>query len=121
MTDNYRELIEEADDLRGMTDGAIQVLVGDLRAALESLLAERDALAAQIAAAREYVYDVKPGAEDLPVTRSEVQRILSADPDQLLREHDAKVWDEVLDAIEQNELNTQQAREGNPYLKDDDE
>jgi hypothetical protein len=27
----------------------------------------------------------------------------------------ARIWDECLDAIEQNELNTQQAREGNPY------
>ncbi|WP_382307319.1 hypothetical protein [Herbiconiux sp. UC225_62] len=32
-----------------------------------------------------------------------------------LKRRDADVWDACLDAIEQNELNTIQAREGNPY------
>lgn len=39
-----RELIEQADDLRGMSDGAIQVLVGDLRAALMASTARLSAV-----------------------------------------------------------------------------
>src|SRR5690554_1951011 len=48
-----KELIAEADDLRGMPDGAIYGLVGDLRVALESAIRERDEALARIEAIKE--------------------------------------------------------------------
>lgn len=51
-----------------------------------------------------------------------LRHILSAAPADALAEHDRLVaertWDECLAEIEENEINTQQAREGNPYRKE---
>ncbi len=49
--------------------------------------------------------------------REEAQRLLELSPEDALTAMKEAVWDEVLDEIEQNEINTAQAREGNPYRK----
>jgi hypothetical protein len=68
--------------------------------------AERDALA--------HVIEQGDHAEDCNLGRW-CTCYKSKPPAVSLALHDAEVWDACLDAIEQNELNTEQARQGNPY------
>lgn len=150
MTDNYRDLIEEARreiEVAGSGSGRVWYgLVMRLADALGALLArldlteetvvrlvdERDEarknhayeveqklkLAAQIAA----VKGALPGDPEYDdYGAKNVRKRLSADPADLLRQHDAKVWDEAIDA--QRGLAPAHEAEVpvNPYRKADDE
>lgn len=106
----------------------------DVVIAFESLLVERDALATQIAAAkgwllgREYADDW----DDIREILNGIAAALSADPVAILRERDARVWDEgrIAGGGKQpghweNDHPRKGMRtwidDGNPYQKDDDD
>jgi len=77
----------------------------------DAVMAEVDSLRYQLAG-REAVIEWARA-----FTLAHLSAILSASPSAVLADLKADVWDECLTAIEENEINTQQAREGNPYRK----
>lgn len=80
--------------------------------ALEADRTEREALAAILTDVRQYADQVDPSnLDESPLWPIEVRRILSKLPADALAAVKETVWDHVLD---ENEINTAQAREGNP-------
>ena len=84
----------------------------------DALRAERDGLAEILKEAQSINAE---GASTIEAARQKSDRLdllLASAPSVALARVREAAWDECLDAIEQNELNTAQAREGNPYRAD---
>lgn len=70
-----RDLIAEADDLRGMPDGAIQALVGDLRVALMAAVVRAETAEARIALIAEMEPEVQDSWGSMRFTETQTNQI----------------------------------------------